>query len=152
VLNALAPFQAFHSITSEVLSKGVALFLLQLVNTAVLVLVLNAYIDGSLDVFDFGGPQTRAPIAGTPEIEKDKKPSQMVAKQASAWVKEHKPALAFVHFAGAHPDDAAVFVEQHRRRHGRDLPAGLALGVDEDDIVVDAGCLGEGTGLAPLRR
>jgi hypothetical protein len=44
VLNALAPFQAFHSITSEVLSKGVALFLLQSVNTAVLVLVLNAYI------------------------------------------------------------------------------------------------------------
>ena len=64
----------------------------------------HLWLDGSLDVFDFGGPQTRAPVAGTPEIEKDKKPSQLVAKQASAWVKEHKPALAFIHFPD--PDTA----------------------------------------------
>jgi predicted AlkP superfamily pyrophosphatase or phosphodiesterase len=64
----------------------------------------HLWLDGSLDVFDFGGPQTRAPIAGTPEIEKDKKPSQLVAKLASAWVKERKPALAFIHFSD--PDTA----------------------------------------------
>lgn len=64
----------------------------------------HLWLEGSLDVFDFGGPQTRAPIAGSPEVEADKKPSQMVAKQASAWVKEHKPALAFIHFGD--PDSA----------------------------------------------
>jgi hypothetical protein len=64
----------------------------------------HLWLDGSLNVFDFGGPQTRTPVAASPEIEADKKPSQMVAKQASAWVKEHKPALAFVHFAD--PDTA----------------------------------------------
>lgn len=64
----------------------------------------HLWLDGSLDVFDFGGPQTRAPVAGTPEIEKDKKPSQLVAKQAAAWVKEHKPRLAFIHFPD--PDTA----------------------------------------------
>ncbi len=60
--------------------------------------------DGSLDLFDFGGPQTRTPVAGTPELEKDKKPAQTVAKQASAWIKEHKPTLAFIHFPD--PDSA----------------------------------------------
>lgn len=58
----------------------------------------HLWLDGSLDTFDFGGPQTRAPVAGTKELEKDKKPSQMVAKLSSAWIKEHKPRLAFIHF------------------------------------------------------
>ncbi|MBE2284152.1 MAG: alkaline phosphatase family protein [Prosthecobacter sp.] len=58
----------------------------------------HLWLKDSVDVFDFGGPQDSAPVAGTPEIEKDKKPSQMVAKQASAWIKEHKPKLAFIHF------------------------------------------------------
>jgi bisphosphoglycerate-independent phosphoglycerate mutase (AlkP superfamily) len=37
-------------------------------------------------------------VAGTPEIEKDNKPSQEVAKNAAAWIKENKPRLAFIHF------------------------------------------------------
>ena len=53
----------------------------------------------SLDLFDFGGPQTAvAPAAPSAEIEKDKKPSQLVAKQAAEWLKTHKPRLAFIHF------------------------------------------------------
>lgn len=53
----------------------------------------------SLTLFDFGGPQTPAPVPGSPAIEKDKKPSQMVAKQFAAWLKAgNKPRLAFVHF------------------------------------------------------
>ncbi len=59
----------------------------------------HLWLKGSLDVFDFGGPQSAAPIAGGQEVEKDKKPSQMVAKQAVAWLKENKPRLAFIHFA-----------------------------------------------------
>lgn len=59
----------------------------------------HLWLKDSLDVFDFGGPQTRDPVAGTPEIEKDKKPSQLVAKQAAAWIKEKKPRLTFIHFA-----------------------------------------------------
>lgn len=58
----------------------------------------HLWLENSLDVFDFGGPQTAAPVAGSPEIEKDKKPSQMVAKQAAAWIKETKPRLTFIHF------------------------------------------------------
>lgn len=54
---------------------------------------------GSLSLFDFGGPQTPAPVAGSSEIEKDKKPSQMVAKQFAAWIKAgNKPRLAMIHF------------------------------------------------------
>jgi len=58
----------------------------------------HLWLENSLDVFDFGGPQSDAPVAGSPEIEKDKKPSQMVAKQAAAWIKEKKPRLTFIHF------------------------------------------------------
>jgi predicted AlkP superfamily pyrophosphatase or phosphodiesterase len=47
----------------------------------------HLWLENTLDVFDFGGPQTAAPVAGTPEIEKD-----------------NKPRLAFVHFAD--PDTA----------------------------------------------
>jgi predicted AlkP superfamily pyrophosphatase or phosphodiesterase len=64
----------------------------------------HLWLENTLDVFDFGGPQTPARVAGTPEIEKDKKPSQMVAKNAAAWIKANKPRLAFVHFAD--PDTA----------------------------------------------
>lgn len=58
----------------------------------------HLWLKDSVNVFDFGGPQSTAPVAGTPEIEKDKKPSQTVAKQAAAWLKENKPRLAFIHF------------------------------------------------------
>ena len=58
----------------------------------------HLWLENSLDVFDFGGPQSDAPVAGSPEIEKDKKPSQLVAKQAAAWIKEKKPRLTFIHF------------------------------------------------------
>jgi hypothetical protein len=61
----------------------------------------HLWLKDTLNVFDFGGPQTAAPVAGTPEIEKDKKPSQMVAKQAAAWITEHKPKLAFIHLTDA---------------------------------------------------
>ena len=64
----------------------------------------HLWLIDSLDIFDFGGPQTAAPVAGTPEIEKDKKPSHMVAKNAAAWIKETKPRLAFIHFTD--PDSA----------------------------------------------
>jgi len=64
----------------------------------------HLWLKDSVNVFDFGGPQTRDPVAGTLEIEKDKKPSQMVAKQAAAWIKETKPRLTFIHFAD--PDTA----------------------------------------------
>ncbi|MBK8095279.1 MAG: alkaline phosphatase family protein [Verrucomicrobiaceae bacterium] len=64
----------------------------------------HLWLENSLDVFDFGGPQTRDPVAGTPAIEKDKKPSQLVAGQAAAWIKEKKPELCFIHFAD--PDSA----------------------------------------------
>jgi len=58
----------------------------------------HLWLKDSLDLFDFGGPQTLQPVAGAPALEKDKKPSQMVAQQAAAWIKEHKPRLAFIHF------------------------------------------------------
>lgn len=58
----------------------------------------------SLTIFDFGGPQTNAPVAGSAEIEADKKPAQMEAKNAAAWIKETKPCLTFIHFAD--PDTA----------------------------------------------
>lgn len=58
----------------------------------------HLWLKDSVDVFDFGGPQSDAPVAGSPEIEKDKKPSQQVAKQAAAWIKETKPRLTFIHF------------------------------------------------------
>lgn len=58
----------------------------------------HLWLKDSVTIFDFGGPQDRAPVAGTLEIEKDKKPSQSVAKQAVAWLKDNKPRLAFIHF------------------------------------------------------
>ena len=58
----------------------------------------HLWLKDSVDVFDFGGPQSDAPVPGTQEIEKDKKPSQTVAKQAAAWIKETKPRLTFIHF------------------------------------------------------
>jgi predicted AlkP superfamily pyrophosphatase or phosphodiesterase len=64
----------------------------------------HLWLDGSVDVFDFGGPQTRAPVAGSAELEKDKKPSQMVAKQAVDWLSRNTPRLAFLHFSD--PDTA----------------------------------------------
>ena len=64
----------------------------------------HLWLKDTLDMFDFGGPQTAAPVAGSLEIEKDKKPSQMVAKQAAPWIKEHKPRLCFIHFPD--PDTA----------------------------------------------
>ena len=64
----------------------------------------HLWIEGTLDTFDFGGPIQDTPVAGSPEIEKDKKPAQLEAKNASAWIKEKKPKLLFVHFAD--PDTA----------------------------------------------
>lgn len=64
----------------------------------------HLWLKDSLTIFDFGGPQTTAPVAGSPEIEKDKKPAQMEAKNAAAWIQEVKPKLAFIHFAD--PDTA----------------------------------------------
>ncbi len=64
----------------------------------------HLWLKDSLTIFDFGGSQTSAPVAGSPEIEKDKKPAQMEAKNATAWIKENKPKLAFIHFAD--PDTA----------------------------------------------
>lgn len=58
----------------------------------------HLWLKDSLSLFDFGGPQDSKPVAGTQEIEKDKKPSQLVAKQAAAWLKENKPKLTFIHF------------------------------------------------------
>jgi predicted AlkP superfamily pyrophosphatase or phosphodiesterase len=58
----------------------------------------HLWLKDSLDLFDFGGPQSPKPVVAAPEIEKDKKPSQMVAKQAVPWLKEHKPRLTFIHF------------------------------------------------------
>lgn len=64
----------------------------------------HLWLKDTLNIFDFGGPQTGAPAAGSAEIEKDKKPAQLEAKNASAWIKENKPKLAFIHFAD--PDTA----------------------------------------------
>lgn len=64
----------------------------------------HLWLKDSLTIFDFGGPQTTAPVAGSPEVEKDKKPAQMEAKNAAVWIKEAKPRLAFIHFAD--PDTA----------------------------------------------
>lgn len=58
----------------------------------------HLWLKDTLNVFDFGGPQSPAPVAGAPEIEKDKKPSQLVAKQFVEWMKSNTPRLAFVHF------------------------------------------------------
>jgi predicted AlkP superfamily pyrophosphatase or phosphodiesterase len=64
----------------------------------------HLWLEESLTVFDFGGPQSNAPVVATPELEQIKIPSQVVASNAAAWIKQHKPRLAFVHFAD--PDTA----------------------------------------------
>ncbi len=59
---------------------------------------------GSLDVFDFGGPQSDAPVVGTEEVEAAVQPSQAVAKRAAAMIKDKAPRLAFIHLTD--PDAA----------------------------------------------
>jgi len=64
----------------------------------------HLWLANSLSTFDFGGPQTDAPVESAPDAEKNKIPSQMVATNAAAWIKANKPKLAFVHFTD--PDSA----------------------------------------------
>jgi len=64
----------------------------------------HLWLENSLNVFDFGGPQSTAPVASAPDVETHKIPAQMVAKNASAWIKANRPKLAFVHFTD--PDSA----------------------------------------------
>jgi predicted AlkP superfamily pyrophosphatase or phosphodiesterase len=64
---------------------------------------------GSLDVFDFKGPQTETPKAAGAseaalEIEKSVNPAQTVARSAAAYIAEKKPDLCFIHFPD--PDSA----------------------------------------------
>lgn len=59
---------------------------------------------GSLDVFDYNGPQEDKPLAGTEEIEKLVIPAQTVARNASAYIIAKKPNLCFIHFPD--PDSA----------------------------------------------
>jgi predicted AlkP superfamily pyrophosphatase or phosphodiesterase len=64
----------------------------------------HLWLKDSVDLFHYGEPQTEGPVAGTPELEKSKIPSQAVAKAAAAYIREKKPTLAFIHFAD--PDSA----------------------------------------------
>ncbi len=64
----------------------------------------HLWLPDTLDVFNYGTPQEPKPVAGTPELEKSKIPSQAVAKAAAAYIVEKKPTLAFIHFAD--PDSA----------------------------------------------
>lgn len=61
----------------------------------------HLWLKDSLDVFDFGGPQDLAPVAGADEIEKRVVPAQTVAKGASAYIVARKPRLCFIHFPDA---------------------------------------------------
>lgn len=56
---------------------------------------------GSLDLFDFGGPQEDVAVPGTAEVEQAVVPAQYVAKDAAAYIVEKKPALCFIHFPDA---------------------------------------------------
>ena len=56
---------------------------------------------GSLDLFDFGGPQEDVAVPGTAEVEQAVVPAQHVAKDAAAYIVEKKPALCFIHFPDA---------------------------------------------------
>ena len=56
---------------------------------------------GSLDLFDFGGPQEDVAVPGTTEVEQAVVPAQYVAKGAAAYIVEKKPALCFIHFPDA---------------------------------------------------
>ncbi len=61
--------------------------------------------DGSLDRFDFKGPQAATPlIGGADEFEKTVNPAQTVAGSAAAYIVEKKPNLCFIHFPD--PDSA----------------------------------------------
>lgn len=65
----------------------------------------HLWLEGSVDLFHFGTAQDRStPVAKSPELEKDKKSSQEVAKQASAWLGQQQPRLSFIHFTD--PDSA----------------------------------------------
>ncbi|MBU6302758.1 MAG: alkaline phosphatase family protein [Verrucomicrobia bacterium] len=64
----------------------------------------HLWLPDSLTVFDFGGPQSATAVGAAPDMEKNKIPSQTVAARAAAWIREHKPKLAFVHFTD--PDSA----------------------------------------------
>jgi len=60
--------------------------------------------DGSLDHFDFKGPQTESPTLGGVEIETSVSPAQTVAGSAAAYIVAKKPNLCFIHFPD--PDTA----------------------------------------------
>ncbi len=61
--------------------------------------------DGSLDRFDFKGPQSATPaVSGADEIEKTVNPAQTVAGSAAAYIVDKKPNLCFIHFPD--PDSA----------------------------------------------
>jgi predicted AlkP superfamily pyrophosphatase or phosphodiesterase len=61
--------------------------------------------DGSLDRFDFKGPQAATPPVGSAdEFEKSVNPGQTVAGAAAAYIVEKRPQLCFIHFPD--PDSA----------------------------------------------
>ncbi len=59
---------------------------------------------GSLDIFDINGSREDTPVASTEEVEKLVIPSQLVAKNVSAYIAAKKPNLCFIHFPD--PDSA----------------------------------------------
>ncbi len=59
---------------------------------------------GTLDLFDFKGPQQEMRTGEAQEIEKSVNPAQTVAKAAVAHIVEKKPNLCFIHFPD--PDSA----------------------------------------------
>jgi predicted AlkP superfamily pyrophosphatase or phosphodiesterase len=64
----------------------------------------HLWLAGSLNMFDFNGPQEDKPLPGTEEIEKAVVPAQTVARNASAYIVAQKPNLCFIHFPD--PDSA----------------------------------------------
>ncbi len=64
----------------------------------------HLWLTGSLDRFDFNGPQEDKPLPGTEEIEKAVVPAQTVARNASEFIVASKPNLCFIHFPD--PDSA----------------------------------------------
>jgi predicted AlkP superfamily pyrophosphatase or phosphodiesterase len=56
---------------------------------------------GTLDHFDFKGPQEQMPTGDAAEIEKSVNPAQTVAKAAATYIVEKKPNLCFIHFPDA---------------------------------------------------
>lgn len=54
---------------------------------------------GSLDAFDFNGPQEDRPVAGGVNIEQSIQPAQGVAENAVPYITTKKPNLCFIHFA-----------------------------------------------------